>query len=344
MVKTARIKHRPLTIGLLFDLQKDYILRPGDPPDAAAEFDTPAIIHHLARTLRELGYRIVKIGHTKDLLRRRRIGCDLVFNDTEGQRGRNRESEAPVILEMMGIPFVGSDGATMALTLDKVLAKKMMAYHRLPTPLFFSSEENDNYHQLMRIRRLSFPLFVKPQYEGSSKGLSQKSKVKSFPELTEQIQYIEKTYRQPALVEQFISGREYTVLLIGNRKPTVYPIVEVRIGGPGKTADRFYTSDCCGRGSSAVKYVCTEMNDNLGLKRQLNDLAVRTFQALQCRDFARVDFRVDQNNNPYVLEINPLPCLAKADVFGTVAACLKIPYRSLIDAVVMAARRRYRLI
>ncbi len=326
-------------IGLTYDLKTDYKFKDNDPPDANAEFDHPLTIDLIAKSMESLGHKVIKIGNVRNLLKKiDSLKVDIVFNISEGSFGRNRESQVPIILEMMGVPFVGSDGLTLGLSLDKAMTKKVLLSEGIPTPKFFeTSDPTDN---IAKIKNLTFPLIVKPAYEGSSKGLSEKSKVENITELRQQIEYIVKTYRQSALVEEFVSGSEYTVAIIGNSPPEVLDPVQIRIDGKCKLGNKFYTFARIK--SSRLEYVCSDKMDK-DLKERLMSLALRTYKALDCRDFGRVDFRVDEDNNPYVLEINPLPSLSSEDVFMCLANHLGVSYSELIRRILDAAFSRYGL-
>lgn len=326
-------------IGLTYDLKTDYVFKDSDPPDANAEFDHPLTINLIARSIESLGYKAVKIGNVNELLKKLdNLKVDIVLNISEGISGRNRESQVPIILEMMNVPFVGSDGLTLGLSLDKAMTKKILISENIPTPRFFETEDPAN--NAAKIKDVKFPLIVKPRYEGSSKGLSEKSRVENLDELREQIGYIVKAYKQSALVEEFIPGSEYTVAIIGNNHPDVLPPVQIKIDGELKLGNKFYTFARIR--SKRLEYVCTDKIDKT-LKARLMDLALKTYKAIDARDFGRVDFRVDENNNPYVLEINPLPSLSSEDVFMCIANYLKVPYSEMIRRILEAAFLRYNL-
>lgn len=326
-------------IGLTYDLKTDYRFKEGDPPDANAEFDHPATIDVIARSIESLGHKVVRIGNVDNLLRKiNNLKVDIVFNISEGISGRNRESQVPIILEMMHIPFVGSDGLTLGLSLDKAMTKKILISENIPTPRFF--ETDDPTDNMAKLKDLKFPLIVKPRYEGSSKGLSEKSRVEDVAGLREQIGYIVKTYKQSALVEEFIAGEEYTVALIGNNHPEVLPPVQIKIDGKLKLGDKFYTFARIH--SSRLEYVCPDKIDK-ALKERLMSLALKTYRAIDARDFGRVDFRVDADGNPYVLEINPLPSLSTEDVFTCIANHLNVSYSEMIRRILEAAFLRHGL-
>lgn len=326
-------------IGLTYDLKTDYKFKEGDPPDANAEFDHPTTIDVIARGIESLGHKVVRIGNVDNLLKKiDSLKVDIVFNISEGISGRNRESQVPIILEMMRIPFVGSDGLTLGLSLDKAMTKKILISENIPTPKFF--ETDDPADNVAKLKNLKFPLIVKPRYEGSSKGLSEKSRVENIDELRGQIGYIVKTYKQSALVEEFIRGAEYTVALIGNNPVEILPPVQIKIDGRLKLGDKFYTFARIH--SDRLEYVCPDTIDK-ALKEKLTSLALKTYKAIDTRDFGRVDFRVDDEGNPYVLEINPLPSLSSEDVFMCIANYLKVPYSEMLRRILDAAFIRYGL-
>jgi len=326
------------TVGLTYDLKTDYKFKEGDPLDANAEFDHPSTIDVIAKAIAANGFKVKKIGNAANLLEKiDNLGVDIVFNISEGLTGRNRESQVPILLEMAGVPFVGADALTLGLTLDKVMAKKIFIAENIPTPKFFEVASPE---ALLNIDHCKFPLIVKPRFEGSSKGLSENSRVEDFDGLKQQVEYITKTYKQPALIEEFISGQEFTVALIGNNPVEALPPVQVRIDGELNLGDLFYTFNRIS--SDRAGYVCPAQIDDK-LNKKLMDLAVRTYKAVECCDFGRVDFRVDKKGNPFVLEINPLPSLSTEDVFMFIAKYMGISYDDIIAKIINAALQRHKL-
>lgn len=326
------------TVGLTYDLKTDYQFKEGDPEDANAEFDHPSTIDVIADAIKANGFKVERIGNAGNLLEKLgSLKVDIVFNISEGLFGRNRESQVPAILEMYGIPFVGADALTLGLTLDKVMAKKIFIADKIPTPKFFEVSSSE---QLQYTNHYKFPLIVKPRFEGSSKGLSDSSRVTNKEELSQQVDYIVNTYKQPALIEEFISGQEFTVAIIGNESPEVMPVVQIKIDGKLKLNDKFYTFARIT--SDRLEYICpakipVELRDNI------NELALKTYRAVECRDFGRVDFRVDQDGRPYVLEINPLPSLSTEDVFKLVAEAVGMTYEGIIGKILNCALIRNNL-
>ncbi|MCM8794667.1 MAG: ATP-grasp domain-containing protein [Candidatus Omnitrophica bacterium] len=322
-----------MVIGMTFDLKTEYVFKKGDPADANAEFDHPSTIQVIEDALTSLGHKVVRIGNVRQLLDLLpSLQVDLVFNIAEGQSGRNRESQVPILLEMHGIPYVGSDGLTQALTLDKLMAKKIFQSEGIPTPSFFTVSDPGESPP----KKLRFPLIVKPRFEGSSKGMTERSVVRSRQELKDQIEWVCRQYRQPALVEQFIAGTEYTVAIVGNHPPEAMPVVQVKFEGQSDASELFYTH---ARIASGAEYVCPA---SIGrrMEKRLKELALQAYRAVECVDFGRVDFRVDRRGNPYVLEINPLPSLSTEDVFQKVANHLGITYPQVLGRIVSAAAKR----
>lgn len=324
------------TVGLTYDLKTDYKFKIGDPPDANAEFDHPSTIDVIAAAIESQGYKVKKIGNVLDLLQKiDNLKVDIVFNISEGLAGRNRESQVPMLLEMAGIPFVGADALSLALSLDKVMAKKVFIAEKIPTPKFF---EIKNMEGLLDTDHLKYPLIVKPRFEGSSKGLSENSRVETLEDLKKQAEFVINTYKQPALVEEFIAGLEFTVALLGNDEPEVMPVVQIKIDGKLKLNDKFYTFARVT--SNRLEYICPA-HISQDLKSKLSLLAVKTYNAVECRDFGRVDFRVDNEGNIFVLEINPLPSLSTEDVFSLIAKEIGISYNEIIGRILKSALKRY---
>lgn len=327
------------TVGLTYDLKTDYRFKEGDPPDANAEFDHPSTIDVVAGAIEECGFKVKRIGNAAKLLENMDgINVDIVFNISEGIiSGRNRESQVPILLETAGIPYVGSDALTLGLTLDKIMAKKVFIYEGIPTPKFFEVRTIEN---LTDTDHMNFPLIVKPRFEGSSKGLSEKSRVENMEQLRKQVGLIIDTYKQPALVEEFISGQEFTVAVLGNDNPEALPIVQVKIDGDLDLGDKFYTFARIS--SDRLEYVCPAPIAK-ELAKKISSLAVEAYQSVDCVDFGRVDFRVDKFGNPYVLEINPLPSLSTEDVFMMISKVIGITYSQMLGRILDQALKRYNL-
>jgi len=164
--------------------------------------------------------------------------------------------------------------------------------------------------------------------------------VENLEDLKKQAQFIIDTYKQPALVEDFIAGQEFTVVIVGNDPPEVMPAVQIKIDGRLNLNDKFYTFARIS--SNRLKYICPA-HINQELKKKISELALKTYEAVECRDFGRVDFRVDNKGNAYVLEINPLPSLSTSDVFPLVAREAGMTYRQIMGKILESAFKRYNL-
>jgi D-alanine-D-alanine ligase len=325
---------------MTYDLRTDWILRPEDPADANAEFDKPETIETIAAALEGAGHQVVRIGNVFRLWERLPdLDVDIVFNLCEGQIGRNRESQVPVILEMHQIPCVGSDGLALGITLDKVIAKKCFLADNVPTPRFFVADHDTDLQR--EAERIGFPLLVKTRHEGTSKGLSDQSRVEDVISLKRQVAFIRQNYKQSALVEEFISGTEFTVAVLGNDQPQAMPVVQVIIDGNVDLGDAFYTYErVC---SHTVRYACPA-RIKAEMTRKLQTIARQAYISVGCRDFGRVDFRVDRQGRLYVLEINPLPTLEKSEVFNLFPQALGTTYEATVNAILDLALMRYGLI
>ena len=321
-------------VGLTYNVKSELVLKPGDPPDLNAELDHEDTIAHIERAVKGAGHEVLRIGNARRLLEQMgHLPVDIVFNIAEGYEGRNRESQVPIVLEMLRIPFVGADGLTLGLTLDKVLTKKILIAEGIPTPRHAEVTDPSTLWQVA----LAFPLIVKLRCEGSSKGLSERSLVNTPEELRAQVGWLMATYHGSSIfIEEFIEGREFTVAIIGNDPPEVYPVVQVALDGQMDLGRKFFTFAYL---RSGADYVCpAPIPDTLA--RRMQALALRTYQAVGCRDFGRVDFRVDRRGEPYVLEINPLPSLSTEDVFTLIAARRGLTHDQIINRILDAALAR----
>lgn len=314
-----------LTIGLTYDLKEERPLRPGEPVDANAELDSKETVNALKKIFESAGHEVKLIGNARKLISCiNKLGVDVVFNIAEGFAGRNRESQVPLLLEMHGIPFIGSDALTFSLTLDKLMAKKCFVADGVPTPKFFEARTTEGLEELNHI---GFPLMVKPCYEGTSKGISALSRVEDYQGLRRQVKLVVDRYHQPALVEEFIKGREFTVVVFGNDDPEAMPVIQYAINNKLDLGNEIYTFQRVKEES--VKYICpAQIPDSFAKKIQ--DIAVKAYKSVHCKDFGRADFRVDEKGNIYVLEINPLPNLSNKDTFFYVAQALGKPFEEMI--------------
>ncbi len=268
------------------------------PEDFGAEYDSARTIEALLESIRACGYEAVGLALSEDFPQQiRRLEPGLVFNIAEGIRGPTRESVVPAWLDHLGIPYTGSDGLTLAVSLDKALTKTLVSGAGLRTPAF------------RRVRcmadlgtvDLEFPLFVKPNAEGSSMGVRPSSLVETEEQLKGQAAWILQMYREDCLVEEFAPGREFCVGILGNDEAEVFPIVEICSGG------NFYPYEK--KHGHQRELICpARITPNLA--EEMCRAGRQVFKLLGCRDLARVDFKLDNDGRPTFLEINPLPGLS----------------------------------
>jgi D-alanine-D-alanine ligase len=332
------VTRKHLRVGFTYDAKADYPLKPGDQPDKYAEFDSEQTLSEIAGALASGGHTVDRIGHVRNLLPRVLGGerWDIVFNIAEGIRGRNRESQVPLILELYNIPYTGSDALTMGICQDKTVAKTLVREQGVATPAFFEAADAAD---LARCS-LRFPLFVKPSEEGTSKGISGDSMVADRAALERRVREMIATYRQPALVEEFIAGQEFTVAVIGNGRAEVLPPVQVAISGTVDLGNEVYTHARVE--NDEIRYLCPAPVD-AALNDKLKNLALGAYRALGCRDLGRIDIRVDRAGTPYFLECNPLPNLGHIDVFPLVAQATGRTYEQIILQIFEHACARYGL-
>jgi len=325
-----KTRRTSLRVGLAFNMKR--IDSHGD--DREAEYDSPTTIQALSTAIESHGHVVVPLEATADFPRAlMNSSVDVVFNIAEGISGRNREAQVPNLCELLGIPYTGSDSATLSICLDKALSKRLL--RDIPTPAF----------QLLltgreKLRPFRYPVIVKPNAEGTSKGITSKSVVDDEAGAREIAREIIEKYGQPALVEEYIIGREFTVGLLGERRPRVLPPMEVVFLQPNSRA--VYDYACKQDWEKHVRYECPPTLTKEEL-RTIEKVSRSTFTALGCRDVARVDLRLTPDGKVYVIEVNPLPGLTPdySDLC-LIAKGAKIEYRSLIGDILSCAIKRWR--
>ena len=308
--------------------------------DAEAEYDPPETIDAIRSAIESLGYDVVPLEATSELPQRLADAkVDLVFNIAEGLSGRNREAQVPALCELVGIPYTGSDSATLALALDKALAKRILRQHGILTPEFqvFTSGREKLHPWLGQ----KFPLIVKPNAEGSSKGITGSGVVDDEAALRATIKELVEKYRQPALVEEYISGREFTVGLLGDKRPRILPPMEICFKDTTRRRP-VYDFEIKQEWEKHVSYECPARLTPAELK-SVERAARETFIALDCRDVARIDLRMNKDGQVYVLEVNPLPGLTPdySDLV-LISKAAGIDYRTLIAEILAGGLKRLR--
>jgi D-alanine-D-alanine ligase len=329
-----RRRRRPhaIRVGFTYNVKRDC------DNDSQAEWDPPETIIAIANALAQQGHIVVHLEATPDLPRvLAEADVDLIFNIAEGVEGRNREAQVPALCELLGIPYTGSDSATLAIALDKALCKKVLMQHDILTPNF---QVMENGREKLS-SELRFPLIVKPNAEGSSKGIGSTSVVDSEEELRVAVRNIVEKYRQPALIEEYIAGREFTVGLLGDKRPRVLPPMEIRFKDPSVERP-VYDFVVKQEWESHVYYECPAQLTASELKA-IERITRETFWALDCRDVARVDLRMAEDGRIYVLEVNPLPGLTPdySDLV-LISKASGMSYDQLVAEIMLGGLRRLR--
>jgi D-alanine-D-alanine ligase len=321
-----------LTVGVIFNSKGE---NQGKTEDAQAEYDSLDTVYAIRAALQRAGCAVELFEADATLpgeLVRRPI--DLAFNIAEGLRGRGREAEVPALLNLLNIPFTGSDETALAIALDKELCKRLARSEGVPTPESVVAADQAG---LARAEALRFPLIVKPNAEGSSKGIGELCLARDSRELERVVCRALADYGEPMLCEEYIEGREFTVGLLGNGAETrVFPPMEIIF----RTDTHVYSYGVKQDYQRYVDYACPA-HLSPEAERTMRDYARRVFTLLGCRDFGRVDFRMDGAGNIFFIEINPLPGLAPGySDYPMLAAFSGVAYDGLVACVLRAALRR----
>ena len=312
--------------------------------DLYAEWDTYDTIHAVRDAIAER-YSVELIEANEDAFERlRRLHPAFVFNIAEGLHGVSREAQVPAMLEMLRLPYLGSDPLTLALCLDKARAKEILAYNGVATAPFVVIRTMDEFEDA----RVKFPSIVKPLHEGSSKGIYNSCVVRTPEEMEREVRTVLATYNQPALVEEFLPGREFTVAILGNGDAArALPIVEIRFDALPAGMNPIYSYEAKWVWDTTDKpleiYACPaplrpEETEAIGA------LCTKAYRILRCRDWTRVDVRLDSHGRPHILELNPLPGILPRpednSCFPKAARTAGMSYNELINAVLDIAMQR----
>ncbi len=348
----------PWRVAVLANIKDESKPRPSNvPPDAYADYDSIETVHAIQAAIESEGHETRFIEANRDLpFALREYQPDICFNIAEGLGGDAREAQVPALLELMGIPYTGSRVLTNAIALDKTLTKRIWRDRRLPVAPFQEFTTGD---EPLR-PELKFPLFVKPAREGTGMGVDAEARVNNEAELRRRVRYVIQTYQQPALVETYLPGREFTVGQIGrpdarrySRHPEWYdadgfhrfPILELNTT-PAVTPGIYgHEAKATAIGApGAPEYICPALLEP-ELARKLHHLALRAHLVLGALDISRVDIRLDAEGQPRLLEINPLPGLApNYSDLCLMAAAEGIAYRDLILEILHLGASRWGLL
>lgn len=337
---------KKICIGFLYNVRHVY----PDPKDYRnqldTDFDDPVTTKWQIKHLKNLGYKVIPIeadDRAYSKLYRHKKEIDIVFNLAEGIYGRDREAQIPAMLEMLQIPYTGSSPLTSAIVLNKVRTKEILKNYEVPVldQFVFENAEVKNFD-------LKFPVIIKPISEGSSAGITEDSIVNNLTDLKKQVAYVIKSFNEPAMVEPFLKGREFSVAMIGN-PPQMLPIIEPNHSILPK---KYLPFD-----SLEVKwffeeeghddYLLCPAKVSSKLKKKLENICLMTWKALNIYDYCRIDIKCDEKENPFVLEVNSPPGLmppevSKTSYFPLAARTAGIDYKNLLKKIIDSALERYK--
>jgi len=315
--------------------------------DIYAEWDDEETISAVEQAIKKAGHEVIRIEADENAFENlRKIRPDIVFNMAEGFGGSSRESHIPAMLEMLNLPYTASDPVTIGNCHDKSRCKEILTYYGIPNPAFFITDTSVNGYP-----KVKYPAFVKPLHEGSSKGIYNSSLVNTRDELNKEITRIKQDYNQPSIIEDFLDGKEFTVALLGNGDNVrVLPIVEINMDSLPQDFPKIYSYEVKWyfdtRENKLDIFTCPA-NISEKLKSKIEEICKNAYKVLRIRDWARMDVRCDKNENPYIIEINPLPgILPNPDdnsCFPKAAREVGIDYDTLIQTVLNSAIERYGL-
>jgi len=316
--------------------------------DTYAEWDTFETINAIKDAL-ELHHDVTMIEANEDAFEKfRRLRPEIVFNVAECANGISREAQIPAMLDMLSIPYTGSDPLTLTTCLDKSRTKEVLAYNGVPTSRFMFAESVDD----LKDFNLSFPVMMKPVSEGSGKGIFNSSYINNIDDLRVRLKENLAEYDQPFIIEEYLPGREFTVAILGNNSDTeVLPIVEINFDQlPGNLLPIYsfeakWVVDT--RENPLNIFTCPAKID-LKLEKKIKDVALKTYRVLRCRDWSRIDLRLDSKGVPNIIEVNPLPgILPKPEdnsCFPKAARANGMTYNEMINKVLLTAAKRHNLL
>ena len=327
--------------------------------DEFAEWDSADTIDAVANALAALG-DVIRLEASADFPQTLRDACpDIVFNIAEGLHGVNREAHVPAICEFYGIPYSASDPFTLSLCLDKARAKEVLAFHGVPTAAFSvvrdrretgsgKREANGTRRSYFPSPAPRFPVFVKPAYEGSSKGITEANYCENQQQLDTQVEYLLERYKQPVIIEEYLPGAEFTCAVLGNGDDArVLPIVGMNFEALPDGALPVYGFEAkwiWDRPEKPLEIFECPARITEELQSAIEHVVLRAYRVLGCRDWSRIDVRLDAAGRPNVVEVNPLPGIlpnpADNSCFPKAARAAGMSYDELIQACLLHAAER----
>lgn len=322
-------------ISIVYNLKKGIKT---DVEDLEAEYDNITTVKAIEKVFKKYGYKVSLVEEDNNIAENlKKANPDLVFNIAEGTKGRSREGQIPALCDILGIAYSGSDAATLCIALDKSLTKRIVSTYHIKTPKSTIISNG----KPMSTKGLDFPLILKPDAEGSSKGISDVSIVKNKEELKKLSYENLGKYSQDLLAEEYIAGREFTVGIVGNGKDTyVFTPMEIIFRKPTQENFCVYSFNVKKDYKKFIDYKCPS-TISADIQKKMKADALKIFQVLGCKDFARVDFRTDKDGTPYFIEVNPLPGLAPSySDFPMLADFCGVDYEHIVMKVLNSALRR----
>ncbi len=314
-------------------------LKKSEDDEKQAELFSQEYVDRVVSALEELGHKVSPVevsgppGEVVDKLIDSRP--DLIFNLAEGVGGKRRESYYPAMYELMGIPYTGGTPGLLHVGLDKRLAEKILAVRgvRVPKGALITEEHSDLTDDL------EYPVFIKPNYEGSSMGITQESVAETPEEAERVVKKLLEEYSEGVIVEQYIEGRELTVPMLQAFSGYLLEIVEYKFGGEGHDIFDYDTKSSSGQDESLDTICPPELTPEE--RREILTLADRAFNVMRIPDFARADIRLTEDGTPYLIEVNPLPGLRPISPLITAARAKGLSYNDVIDLIIKSAKERY---
>lgn len=319
--------------------------------DTYAEWDTWETINAVKDAI-EVYNNVTLIEADEESFNKfKEVKPDIVFNIAEGANGVSREAQIPAMLDMLNIPYTGSDALTLAICLDKARTKEILTYYDVPNAIFFAAGSVNDVDEIEK-RNLEYPMIVKPVSEGSGKGIFASSFVNNREELKREIERITTEYNQPALVEEFLSGREFTVAILGNNDEiNILPVIEMRFDKYPEGVTPIYSYEAKWildtKENDFDVFDCPAIVDEQ-LEMKIKKVCLDTYKVLRCQDWSRIDLRLDKHGNPNIIEINPIPGIIpdpkENSGFPKAARAAGINYNDMINTVLASAIKRYNLL
>lgn len=350
-----RASARPLRVAVLYNLKENApSLNGSTPKEVLAELDSMTNVQDYCAAIRALGHEVVAWEGNAELPQRlAEHPVDICFNTCEGFRGDSREAQVPALLEMLGVPYTAGKVLALAVTLDKAMTKRVLAYHGLPTPAFQEFFTPDAPLEPAIHARLEQgkPLFIKPNREGTGIGIHEDSLVRDELHLRAKVAQMLALFHESVLVEEYVEGRDVTCGLVGNFRADgsaedlhLFSISEVDYSVYPPGTEHFYSYKLKVDLADDYRALCpAPIPDDIA--EEVRRLAIETFRVCGGLDVARVDFRLDVNNNlqPMILEINALPGLTSTSDLTICAHAEGWTHHQMLQAVFNAGVKRYGL-